>query len=237
MSDHRLWQPEAPFLLTLLIGILAWSTARFIEINADSPLVVYKQNLSRCDGGEICFTVELQNLSQRDRFSGLQFAFIQSGTGKATFSEPSTIIHPPYWDATPEIGSPARDVNFNIAEFPPGAEITLQAKYSGTTAPSFHLLKSTEPMQLRKSSPLTWVVGHQGWMLGGLWFLSCPILMYYYSKTTRRTLKQLKELKQSNRREANFDSSKSNSISTLDDAPNSASSSTARNDQHQIDRQ
>lgn len=193
MSRTRLWTSKVPYSVTLILAILAWSTAHFIDRNTNSPLLEYSPDLGPCGSGSRCFRVKIRNLSASTRFADVEFGFLRSASENAEFYDPAITVFPPFWDGDEfssgmAVGDPPNDVRFSLREIQPGAVIELQAGYTGELDPTFHLLSSTIPMRITSIGLSTVVTRFQGLIFLSLWMGALPLLWAYYFPPNRRKI-------------------------------------------------
>jgi hypothetical protein len=132
---------KAPYIVTIVIGALAWALTHMADRLLSTPMVKYTiQEISSSSGKTVFLT--FKNITRDRTFKGLQIVLTASSDGVITAGavipvQPASEGAQPYQVA-------GRTFDFTFSEFQPGWQIEISADYTGSAVPS---LRMSDPDQ------------------------------------------------------------------------------------------
>jgi hypothetical protein len=147
---------EVPYLVTVLVAILAWSITHIADRVVTSPTVEFSLRAEKSSSGQT-IKVTLRNLSDRS-FVNLRFEL--QGNNIRPCSRPM-VFEPPAWASSsgPEQGTDA--VAFQVSQLQPGWTVILCGSYQANDQEPLFVLKSSQNNQaimLRRPGLATWIL-------------------------------------------------------------------------------
>jgi hypothetical protein len=179
---------EAPFLLTVLCGLLAWTATRAIDRVTQAPTIEY--DLQReWSAGKVSYSI--RNLSRDTAFKQLDFIVVAKG-GSLTASQrlaEKVVWHAPCLEGAPEAGEirPSPEVlggalQVRIMRLDPGCQVDLVAKLDPPGADVRILLSLSQAagaVRFVPASIVTRFVRYEGTVLFVLFLMWLfPIVLY-----------------------------------------------------------
>ncbi|MGE0456110.1 MAG: hypothetical protein AB7O37_22830 [Vicinamibacteria bacterium] len=179
---------EAPFVLTVLCGLLAWTATRAIDRATEAPTIEY--DLQReWSSGKVTYSI--RNLSRDKAFKQLEFIVVaKGGTLTASRRLAETVVwHAPCLEGAAEEGKirPKAEVLMGALQVPimrldPGCQIDLVAKVEPPGAEIEILLslsQGADAVRFVPASTVTRFVRYEGTVLLVLFLMWLfPIVLY-----------------------------------------------------------
>ena len=159
-------QPSVPYLTTILLAAFGWAVVHVIDKLDQAPIVEYSVNWSSSNNSRTV-EIRIENLSQKNRFWGLEFMLIPPTPQNGEFSSPDIIeVAPAFTTRVSSAGKSIPDdpeendgtVTFRINDFQPGEVYILKSNYSGKDSPPFRLGNSANVIKLLERSLITFLV-------------------------------------------------------------------------------
>ncbi len=153
VASPGIFGEKAPFLVTLIFGILAWGVTHIVDRVTAAPTIEYREALSPLRGpaAEVRkIEVRLHNLSSNDTYYNTTF-ILSRRTGSATRfltnledkqHTPDVVAEEPAWfgetSTTKRSIDPSDDhIDFIVPQIPPDGRIRIIAFFTGDGVPLF----------------------------------------------------------------------------------------------------
>lgn len=187
---------KASFLLTVLLGAVAWSITHIVDRITSAPTVEYSvviQKGFRADAPNRTI-VTLQNLSSKTSFENVTVILRKkSPSDVLTFIEDKSEAAPqaPMWASDVAIAEQPAAVAFNIPILAPHNKIVLSVEFNGSDTPAFTARtrpNSNDSILFREPSLATFLVKHETPIIAlllCLFVLAIIVLLWFEARETQ----------------------------------------------------
>ena len=192
---------DAPYLVSILVGALAWGVIHIINELVDSPTLEY------CGSGQQENLIEysVTNLSKKTVFKGLKFDLSTAPNDVEVLTDPRIYAEPPHFEGVTEGGwsKDGKSMQFFVPALHPGGKVVMSVAYRGDYEIAFRFMGSKqiervtpvdkgnddEAVLLEECGVITWFVKNETKIILGLIaliFISVPIA-WRISRPARNT--------------------------------------------------
>ena len=154
-----------PYIVTLLLAILAWTVTHTVDRLIALPLLKYTQSDSEenCDSPRIarvyCLTFEFKNITRNVNFENLTIHILDKDISSGIeFYEPVTEIIGVGWDGDVMLSPSKKAVTLTVEDFHPEWVLRLSTLVNGLGEPRAQLESADVPTILERRSWRTWLI-------------------------------------------------------------------------------
>lgn len=177
-----LGQNSVPYLAIILLGWCGTGILHMADRLTESPTLEYCVRWSE-KSQRSSVIVNIENLSHKKRFQGLEFNLGSRSKNGGKFSKAKITGIPPAFKKGKNVETDGQSLKFEIPDIQPRARYQITARYRGNDKPPIRLMSAQSEVLLLECSLLTFLLKHQfGFIILFSMISMCFIIFILYMR-------------------------------------------------------